>query len=117
MSTLQLDFEDDGKPVIDFIDAHEWVECAFEQRTPEWSQDRLGIPTGTGYSKIITTTGKPSTQSDDYMNQLIANIQAGEDVSGYADFFDKNEDIKNGRELEPEARDLRVFNRENRSSI
>ena len=97
-SPMELDFSDEPAEV-----ESPYVECEFEQRTPEWDLDRLGIPTGTGYAKIITTTGKPSTQAGDYMNQLLADWLAGENVSGYADFFDKNEDIKNGREFEPEA--------------
>lgn len=100
---LKMEF-DELEPVEEI-----YIECEFEQRTPEWDFDRLGIPTGTGYSNIITTTGKPSTSAAGYMNQLLADWLAGENVSGYADFFDKNEDIKNGRDHEPEARELYEF--------
>lgn len=104
---LELDFSDEQPASI--ISTPTFIECEFEQRTPEWHRDRLGIPTGTGYSQIITTKGKPSTQSVGYMHQLLADLIAGESVSGYADFFDKSEDIKNGRELEPDACALYEF--------
>jgi hypothetical protein len=32
------------------------------QGSPEWLEARLGIPTASEFDKIITPTGKPSTQ-------------------------------------------------------
>lgn len=75
------------------------LDC--EQGTPEWLQARLGIPTASSFDKIITPTGKPSTQSDAYANTLVAEWLSGEsagaDLSG-------NVWVQRGNELEPEAR-------------
>ena len=36
-------------------------EYKFEQGTDEWLQSRLGCPSGSGFDKLITGGGKPST--------------------------------------------------------
>jgi hypothetical protein len=48
------------------------------QRTEEWFKDRLGRPTASNYSKLVTSTGKPSTSADAYINELIAQRLTGE---------------------------------------
>ena len=48
------------------------------QRTPEWYKLRLGIPTGSCAGKIVTGTGKQSTQIDKYAMQLAAELVTGE---------------------------------------
>ena len=105
MSTiLELDFEDDGQPVFDFKN-QTFIECEHEQGSPEWHQDRLGIVTGTGIQKIVTSTGKASTQAETYMNQLIADLEGGEPL----DYWEGNKDIENGNEREPLAREFYEF--------
>lgn len=42
------------------------------QGTAEWYALRLGIPTSSAFHKIITPTGRPSTQARGYMHRLIA---------------------------------------------
>lgn len=71
----------------------------FEQRTPEWFGVRKGVPTASCASRIITPTGKPSTQQTQYMNELAAEYVSGVLVEPYT-----NGDMKRGIELEPEAR-------------
>ena len=72
----------------------------FEQGTPEWLNSRLGCPSGSGFDKLITATGKPSTQAESYINQLIAELLTGETT-----YVKKTEWMERGNELEPRARD------------
>ena len=71
----------------------------FEQGTPEWLQSRLGCPSGSGFDKLITATGKPSTQAEGYINQLIAELLTGETT-----YVKKTEWMERGNQLEPDAR-------------
>jgi hypothetical protein len=43
-----------------------------EQRTPEWFAARAGKPTASAASKILTSTGKKSTQWKGYLFEVIA---------------------------------------------
>ena len=49
----------------------------FDQRTPEWYAARLGIPTASNFSKIITSDGKKSTQWNGYLHELVAERITG----------------------------------------
>lgn len=73
------------------------VDC--EQGSSEWLHTRLGVPSASMFSKIVTTKGAWSTQADGYINQLIA-----EDLTGEPTPFYQNEHMARGTELEPEAR-------------
>jgi putative phage-type endonuclease len=70
-----------------------------EQRTDEWMQARLGIPTASNFDKIITTKGEPSKQAQKYMYRL-----AGERLSGTTEETYQNAAMQRGCELEDEAR-------------
>ncbi len=70
-----------------------------EQGTPEWLQARLGVPSASSFSKLVTTTGKPSAQAEAYINQLVA-----ERISGDPTIFHVTEPMTRGIDLEPEAR-------------
>ena len=72
-----------------------------EQGTQEWLTSRLGCPSGSGFDKIITSTGKPSTQSEGYINQLIAEL-----ITGKPTEFRVTEAMERGTELEPMAREF-----------
>ena len=85
------------------------IECNHEQGTDAWMLDRLGIPTASMYKNIITSTGKPSTSAKGYMNQLLADWEAGEPV----DSFEPTPAMQTGTERESEARDLYSFLTEN----
>lgn len=74
------------------------IQC--EQNSDEWFQARLGIPTASEFSKIITSTGKASTQANDYMNRLLAEWMAGEPLEKW----DGNQWTERGHELEMDAR-------------
>lgn len=71
----------------------------FPQRSPEWFQARLGVPSASSFGKVITPTGKPSTQVDGYLNKLVAEI-----LTGKTDGQEASEAMQRGTELEPEAR-------------
>lgn len=48
-----------------------------EQGSERWHRLRLGIPTASNFSKIVTATGKLSKQSDRYMYVLLAEHMYG----------------------------------------
>lgn len=73
------------------------IEC--EQGSPEWLQARLGIPSASSYSKLVTTTGKASAQATGYINQLVA-----ERITGEPTFFQVTDPMQRGMDLEPQAR-------------
>jgi len=75
-----------------------------EQRSLEWFQARLGIPTASNFDRLITSTGKPSASADNYINQLVA-----ERVTGAAVEVKVTEAMQRGTDLEPEARSLFEF--------
>ena len=75
-----------------------------EQGTEEWFAARLGKPSASNFSKLITATGKPSASADGYINQLIA-----ERLTGQSEPFYQNEHMARGTELEPEAREAYEF--------
>ena len=70
-----------------------------EQGTDEWLRARLGVPTASCYSKLITTQGKRSTQAESYINELI-----GQRITGEIPETFKSEAMERGNELEPQAR-------------
>lgn len=71
----------------------------FEQGSPEWFQARCGIATASEFSKIITTTGKPSTQREAYLNTKVAELLAG----GEVEKWEGNQWTERGNELEANA--------------
>lgn len=75
------------------------IELQVAQRSKEWFSLRAGIPTSSGFDKILTTSGEPSKQIRKYMYQL-----AGERVTGIKMDSYQNFDMQQGTEREPEAR-------------
>jgi len=75
-----------------------------EQGSPEWLAARLGKPSASMFSKLITATGKPSSSADGYINQLIA-----ERLTRQSEPFYVTEWMARGTELEPEAREAYEF--------
>jgi putative phage-type endonuclease len=70
-----------------------------EQGTFEWLAVRLGIPTASDFDKIITSTGKASTQTTAYAHKLLAEILTGKPV----ETFEKTEWMERGVLLESSA--------------
>lgn len=79
--------------------------CQYEQGTEGWLRDRLGCPSGSNFAKLITATGKASTQADGYVNLLIAERL----MDGPAFEAKVTEWMTRGTELEPEARSFYEF--------
>jgi hypothetical protein len=75
-----------------------------EQGTEEWLAARLGKPSASGFSKLITATGKPSTSASAYIHELIAERLTGESTPFYV-----TEWMERGTKLEPEAREAYEF--------
>ena len=73
----------------------------FEQGSQEWLESRLGRPTASNFSKLITPTGKPSSSADAYINELIA-----QKITGELPEFYTNAAMDRGNELEPAAKTL-----------
>ena len=71
-----------------------------EQGSPEWLAARLGKPSASSFSKLITKTGKPSSSADGYIDELIA-----ERITGKSEPFHVTEWMERGTALEPEARE------------
>lgn len=70
-----------------------------EQGTPEWKFARLAIPTASEFGRIVTPTGKSSSQAEDYMNKLLAEWVRQKSDEGYLGKF-----MKDGHIHEPAAR-------------
>ncbi len=81
------------------------INC--EQGGPEWLAARLGIPTASMFSKIVTPTGAFSTSSRDYAYRLVAERLLRRPL----DNIDHVEAITRGKELEPDA--AKLYNFEN----
>ncbi len=71
----------------------------FEQRSPEWFKARCGIPTASNFHKIITATGKPSSQAKKYLYKV-----AGEAVTGSPEDTYQSAAMLRGCEMESEAK-------------
>lgn len=76
-----------------------------DQNSPEWYQLRLGLPTASEFHRIITPTGKASTQADEYSNELVAEMLLARDVKSFGGNFW----TERGHELEAEAVQLYEF--------
>lgn len=79
-----------------------------EQGTEEWLAARLGVPSASGFSKLITTTGKKASTFDTYVNQLIA-----EKITNQPTYIPTTDAMARGTELEPHARAYYEFATDN----
>ena len=75
-----------------------------EQGSPEWFESRLGIPSASSYSKLVTSTGKRASTFDDYCYQLACERITGERTETF-----KTPAMERGTELEDEARTAYEF--------
>ena len=82
----------------------ERIDC--EQGTDEWYAARLGIPTASGFSKVVTNSGEISKQRRDYAIQLASELITYNQDEHYQSF-----DMQRGKDVEPEARE--VYEQEN----
>lgn len=78
------------------------IEC--EQGSMEWFQARRGIPSASNFDRIITPkTGKLSAQADDYICELIGELNTPY-LPEWAENY-TNKAIRWGEQTEQEARD------------
>ena len=80
-----------------------YVDC--EQGSGVWLAARMGIPTASQASRIITPTGKPSSAQRKYLAELACEWALGES----SDEFAGTEWTERGKMLEPEARKFFTF--------
>ncbi|MCP4651176.1 MAG: YqaJ viral recombinase family protein [PVC group bacterium] len=78
------------------------IDC--EQNSDEWYQARLGKPTASNFKKIVTSTGKRSSQRKKYLYELAGEIVTGEKANGYT-----NANMELGHEREDESRKMYEF--------
>ena len=71
-----------------------------EQRTPEWDKVRAGKITGSVASKLVTPTGKLSTQSGSEIGRIIAEEEGWQEP----EFIKPTYWMERGVDLEPESR-------------
>jgi hypothetical protein len=74
----------------------------------EWLEARLGIPTSSNFEKIVTPTGKLSTQSRAYAHYLVTEVL----LQRQLDNIDNLEWIARGKEMEPQAVKMYEFQQE-----
>ncbi len=77
------------------------IEDSFEQRSDAWYQAKAGLPSAGSADKIVTSTGSPSKQAQDYIYQL-----AGEKIIGRIDESYTSFAMQQGIDREGEARGL-----------
>ncbi len=68
------------------------------QGTTEWLAVRAGIPTASCFDRIITKSGKPSSQAEKYMHRLLAERIMGHPVAEFTSAY-----MERGSALEAEA--------------
>lgn len=74
---------------------------SIQQGTDEWIQEKIGKPSASNASRIITNSGKPSTQREGYLYELAGEALRGKKEEGY-----KNRNMEIGNEREDESRKL-----------
>ncbi len=74
----------------------------FPQRSPEWWAIRRGIPTASGFSRIITSKGEPASAQAGYIAELVAEAVSDQPLPNYQPFRGKA--VNDGLANEDEAR-------------
>jgi len=72
------------------------IDC--QQGSTEWREARLGVPTASQFHRIVTPTGKLSTQREGYMAELLAEWALGAPDDEF-----NSEWMQRGNILEPYA--------------
>lgn len=80
-----------------------------EQGSPEWLDARVGIPTASQFSRIITAkTRKASSQAAGYLHEKSAEYMLGEPLDNF-----KSQFMERGNKIEKEARKWYEFETNN----
>lgn len=83
------------------------LELDVEQGSAAWVEARLGIPTASEFSRIVTPAGKVSASQEPYMCELLAEYFTGEPLVDFS-----SEWTERGKVLEPDAFDEYAFQRD-----
>lgn len=75
-----------------------------DQRSPKWYALRLGLPTSSEFSKLVTSKGEPSKSLKDYATKLAGELYAGISIDDFQSGY-----MERGAELEAEARAFYAF--------
>ena len=84
------------------------IEYPCTQGSTEWSEARLGIPTTSAFKRILTPMGAPSSSSDAYLAELLAEWALGEPITE----FTGTEWTERGQFLEKDALAFYSFHRD-----
>lgn len=76
-----------------------------EQRSEAWHALRVGMPSASEFSKIVTSTGEPSKSASGYALTLAGEMFAGKAL----ETWEGNQWTERGKELEQSAFDLYRF--------
>jgi len=69
-----------------------------QQGSAAWLELRAGIPTASNFHRILTPSGKPSTQATDYLHGLLAERMMGHPLVEHVSLW-----MQRGQDLEAEA--------------
>jgi len=75
------------------------IESPYPQRSPEWHQERLGLPTASHFEEMVDTKGNPSKSRDKYLMDLACEVITGRQAERFVSWK-----MKQAAEREPEAR-------------
>ena len=75
------------------------IEENIEQRTGQWFQAKLGVPSASNFDRLLTTRGAISKSREGYMNELIA-----ERITGEPTYHRITDEMAEGTRRESESR-------------
>ena len=78
-----------------------------EQGSRAWVEARLGVPTASEFSRIVTPGGKLSASRSDYLGDLLGEWALGEPAQDF-----QSDWMEWGKEVEPDARNYYAFHRD-----
>lgn len=82
------------------------IVSSHEQNTPEWIVDRVGSPTASNASSLITSKAAASTSMHGYAEKLARELFTGRQEAAS---FEGSKATKRGHEYEPSARKWLAF--------
>lgn len=83
------------------------IHHQIDQNCEAWMRLRMGIPTASSFDRIVTKSGKPSTQAEAYMNWLLAEWVLDAPLES-----PETQWMARGHELEPMALRSYAFERD-----
>lgn len=83
------------------------IEVPVTQNTEDWHRQRAGIPTASSAERLITPTGKASSQADGYMYDLLAERIVANPYVPFKSFW-----MERGQQEEKNAVKLYEFSRD-----